>query len=256
LAKNLARRVFELTLFFLVPSAAASYPVFIYLGLRTLSMSALRSYSSTARTLAAILALIGWFLMAAQLWIALTVNDPGGHTIPFVVVNFFSYFTILSNLLITVIFTWIAVAPPGPSAGLQAAAAAYIAVVGIGYSLLLRSTWNPEGLQKLMDHAHHDVMPVVYIVFWLIFVRSLRRIPWSSAFTWLIAPLLYLFYTLVRGSLTGWYPYQFLDPRIAGWPNVFIMIGGFLIAFLALGLAAVSLSRPEPVEDSAQVPLA
>jgi hypothetical protein len=232
------------------------YPDSTYWALRPTTMSALRSYSSTARTIAAILAVIGWLLLAFQLWVALTVNDPNGQSSLRMITNFFSYFTILSNLLITVIFSWIAISPPGPSPGLQAATAAYITVVGVGYSLLLRSTWSPQGLQKLLDSAHHDIMPVVYVLFWLIFGRSLRRLPWNSAFTWLIAPLLYLVYTLVRGSLTGWYPYHFLDPRIAGWPHVFIVIAGFLIAFLALGLAAVSLSRPEPIEDSAQVPLA
>lgn len=218
-------------------------------------MTAPRPYPSTARSFASLFAVAGWLSLALQLWLILNVSRADGQTTSHLIVNYFSFFTVLSNLLITAIYTWIALSPPGPSLNLQAAAASYIAVVGIGYSLLLRSTWNPQGLQKLLDVLLHDIMPFVYIVFWVLFSRSFRRLPWTSALTWLLPPLLYLLYSLLRGVVTGWYPYPFLDPRISGWPHVFIIIVGFLIAFLSLGLAAVSLTRPQPIADSAELPL-
>ena len=54
------------------------------------------------------------------------------------------------------------------SAMVTLALAAYIAIVGIGYSLLLRHTWDPEGLQKVADILLHDAVPVMFVGCWLI----------------------------------------------------------------------------------------
>lgn len=208
------------------------------------------------RLLAALLAFIGWALLALQLWIMLSNGHDDGKPTAEVVINFFSFFTILSNLMVTIIFTWFAIAPPGPSPSLQAATASYMTVVAIGYSFLLRSLWEPEGLQKIIDVMHHDTMPFLYIVFWLAFSRRRRILPWRDAGLWLIGPLAYLTYSMVRGYLVGWYPYHFLDTRLVGYPIVISTILGFLLAFAALGLAAVSITRLSSVEDSSAVPLA
>jgi len=218
-------------------------------------MTETTNQSGAARAIAAILALLGWVLLALQLYLSLAKGHVDGKSTTEIITNYFSFFTILGNLLITLIFTSIAIAPPGPGPSLQAAAAVYITIVGAGYSLLLRSVWSPEGLQKLLNIMHHDVMPIVYVLFWIVFARRLRALPWSSAIRWLIAPLIYLAYSIVRGSIARWYPYHFLDPRSVGWPHIFSIIAGFLVAFLALGLATISLTRSEPLADSAEIPL-
>ena len=47
--------------------------------------------------------------------------------------------------------------------------AAYIAIVGIIYRLLLRQLWNPQGMQWVADVILHDVIPVGYVLYWLLF---------------------------------------------------------------------------------------
>lgn len=213
------------------------------------------TFSVPVRLMAALVAILGWALLALQLWLIL--SNPLSSTRPAseIVVNFFSFFTILSNLLVAVIFTWWAMAPPGPPATLQAATATYISVVAIGYSLLLRSVWDPDGLQKIADVMLHDIMPLLYAIFWIAFCRQIRSLPWRHAFLWLSVPLVYLVYTMVRGRRMGWYPYHFLNPGMVGYPLVIFSIAGFLIAFLVLGLAVVGLTRTRFLQDSATAPL-
>ena len=47
-----------------------------------------------------------------------------------------------------------------------------------------------------------------------------KAIRFSRAVWWLVYPLIYLAYSLIRGAAVGWYPYPFLDPAIKGYGNV------------------------------------
>jgi hypothetical protein len=70
-----------------------------------------------------------------------------------------------------------------------------------------------------------------------------KAFPWGSTLIWLIWPAVYLVYVMVRGSITGLYPYPFLDPGHLGYSHVVIMVAVLFIAFFVLGLAAVALTR-------------
>jgi hypothetical protein len=56
-------------------------------------------------------------------------------------------------------------------------------------------------------------------------------------------PLVYLVYTLIRGSVTGTYPYPFLDVCVIGYGRMLANAAVLLIAFLGMGLAIVAISR-------------
>ena len=206
------------------------------------------------RLMAALLAFLEWASLALQLWLTLTNGFAGTRPTDQIILNFFSYFTVLINLLVAIIFTWFALAPPGPPATLQAATATYVTVVSVGYNLLLRSVWDPEGLQKIVDVMLHDIMPLLYVIFWIAFCRRLRTLPRNHASIWLIGPFLYLVYSMVRGRKVGWYPYHFLNPGMVGYPIVICAIAGFMVAFLLFGLGAVRLTRQPAPQDSKPVP--
>ena len=201
-----------------------------------------------ARTTAALLALLTWATLALRLYLSLADALAKGLDLAPVIIGYCSFFTILSNLLVACVCTRIASTPDRSSPNLEAATAVYIAVVGLGYSLLLRHIWNPQGLERVADVLLHDLVPFLYVVYWLLFRRKRKPLPWSSTLIWLIWPTIYFVYTMVRGSLTGIYAYHFLDPAPRGYAHV-VKLGSILfVAFVILGLAAVALTRRNPAQ--------
>jgi hypothetical protein len=73
------------------------------------------------------------------------------------------------------------------------------------------------------------------------FVRSSLR--WKDAFWWLAYPAAYCTYTLLRGAVSGWYPYPFLDANTLGYARVSVNAVMLLAAFLVTGLVFVAMGR-------------
>ena len=161
-------------------------------------------------------------------------------------VNFFSYFTIESNLMAIVVLLVGGVADPRSPrwAWIRGAVTFYMVVTGIVYAALLA---NAEvGLTaEWVNSAMHQVIPAVLLLDWLCFPpwpsrAAAGKVP-LSALAWLVFPLLYLAYSLSRGAAVDWYPYPFLDPRHPGGYGrvaLFCVVLAVLMALLALGVAA------------------
>jgi hypothetical protein len=101
------------------------------------------------RIVAAILAAIGWFALALQLRLILGVNAQTGIPVGETFVRFFSYFTILTNVLAALILTGVMLGHRGTflsRPAVQAAIASYITIVGLVYVTILRHLWAPAGL--------------------------------------------------------------------------------------------------------------
>jgi hypothetical protein len=195
----------------------------------------------------AIIAVLAWFALLLQLFLMIHSAASSRETLQ-AVVNFFSFFTILTNLLVAVGLT-LALLAPNSAAGrffarpaAESGTAVYIAVVGITYALLLRHLWNPQGAQKLADVLLHDVLPVLYVGFWATFVPK-AALRWSDALRWLAYPIAYMVYTVLHGLLSGWYPYYFIDIGAIGLPHALRNAAAMLIAFFLLGLLAVAPGR-------------
>jgi hypothetical protein len=198
------------------------------------------------RIYAAVGALLGWFALVLQLYLML-VQAPGPERLG-AVITYFSFFTILTNILAALVFTAVALQPKGgwgpwlcrPS--VQAATAVYIAVVGMVYQLLLRQLWNPQGAQWVADVLLHSIIPVGYVLYWLLFARR-AGLNWKDAVVWLTYPAVYLVYTLARGAMSGLYPYRFVDVNVLGYGGVLARAAGFLLVFLGMGLLVVTVGR-------------
>jgi hypothetical protein len=197
------------------------------------------------RLVAGLLAAIGWFALALQFRLVLGVNDAAGIAIGETLIRFFSYFTILTNVLAALVLTGTMLGHRGtffsrPS--VQAAIASYITIVGLIYVTVLRHLWAPQGLQWLADTLLHYAMPALYVLFWLVFARketlSFRDILW-----WLIFPLTYITFVLIRGAPSGFYPYPFIDVSKLGYPQTFLNAAGIFLVFAVCGSIYVALSR-------------
>ena len=198
------------------------------------------------RSTLAVIAATAWFALVLQLLLMVQQAAPG--TWLHAVVNYFSFFTILTNLLVA-LGTTVPVLAPHSVAGQfflrpssQTAIAVYIAIVGITYSLLLRKMWNPQGAQKIADVGLHDIVPVLYVAFWIFLVPKFT-LRWSDAVRWLDFPVLYMVYTLVRGFVSHWYPYYFIDVDTIGWSRSLIHAAALLLAFFGLGLLFIAIGR-------------
>jgi len=82
----------------------------------------------------------------------------------------------------------------------------------------------------------HYLIPAVLIVDWV--VDPPRHLLGSrTAIAWLVYPLAWFTYTLVRGSVAGWYPYPFVDVSRHGYGGVLLRALLFLAAFAVAATA-------------------
>lgn len=192
--------------------------------------------------------LIGVTGLLIQAYVSYHLDAARGVPLVTTVSNYFSYFTILTNILVASAFLTGSLFPrsrvgrfanhPAVTTGLVL----YIDVVGIVYVSVLAGLWNPQGLQWWADLLLHKVTPISTLLIWIAFVPKLE-LSWSTALTWLPYPAAYLAVSLIRGEITGEYPYPFINVVKLGWPgaifNCVLMTG----LFLGLGYALVGINR-------------
>lgn len=196
------------------------------------------------RTLLLLSAILGWLGLVLQLIVSARLSANTGRS-PFAgVLDALCYFTVLTNLLAAIVATVGVTGDTGffASAGTRAATAVYIFVVGLIYTLLLRTLWAPTGLHKIADAILHDLVPLAYTVWWVGFAPK-GGLRWVQPLRWLAYPLAYFAFSVVLGSLTGRYLYPFVDLGALGVATLLrnaVLLG---MLFWILGLAAVGLDR-------------
>ena len=188
-----------------------------------------------SRWVAAALALVAWCGLALQYVIFIQKVGAGVGTW-----RYFGFFTILSNIGIASIATSIALGADRRLASPRARLMGLTAIVTVGfiYSLLLRSLWNPQGLQKLADAALHDWTPLLYAGLWALMPHG--ELKWSDMKWALAPPALYLGYAMGRGAFDGWYPYYFLDPALQSGLQLGLNILGTLFVFAVIAGSAIA----------------
>jgi hypothetical protein len=196
----------------------------------------------------ALVALVTWFALILRLYLTATSVPELGTTRFGLIANYFSFFTILTNLLVAVVLTLPLVAPHSrwgrifSRPTVMSGTAVYIAIVGMTYSFLLRDLWDPRGADKIADVLLHDLVPLMYVGYWLIFVpKGLLR--WKDTIFWLPYPVLYFCYSLIRGAVNGWYPYPFIDVSKLGYSRVLANAAMLVCGFLVVALLAVAIGR-------------
>lgn len=158
-----------------------------------------------------------------------------------VIVTYFSYFTVLSNILATILFLSVGIFNLKKNKVitlLHGPATLYMSITGIVFWTILHGGHALTISYEWIDLVLHGVMPIAVFVGWLLY-PPFKRIPFESAIKWLAFPLLFVFYTLIRGPIVHWYPYPFLNPAlVGGYWGVFLYVLGILLGswFLAIFL--------------------
>ena len=196
------------------------------------------------KILLVVLAILGWFALIAQLYI--NINSKAAP-LSEIITRYFSYFTILTNLLVVIcctslLFNKDSVKPFFSRQKTLAAITVYIVIVGIIYNVILRFLWEPQGLQKVVDELLHSVIPGLFLIYWLIFILK-DQLQWKDVWPWLIYPLVYITFILIRGSVSGYYPYPFIDMDKLGVQKTLINAFGIAMLFLVVSLIFVGIGK-------------
>lgn len=190
--------------------------------------------------LAFFLAVLGWAAIVIQFWLMMqnSITSKLETT-----VRFFSFFTILTNILVALFFTLqvfkiLKLLNDRREAQGLSPITVYITVVGLVYQILLRHTWSPTGIQMIVDETLHSVIPVLTIIYWYLY-ESKSKLHYNQIPRWMLFPLTYLIYILVRGNYSGFYPYPFVNVTNLGLQNVLINATFLLVGFTAISFCFV-----------------
>ena len=210
--------------------------------------------------LAALIAVVAWVAILLQLYLSLRYTAAGGKSVGEALVNYFGFFTVLTNLLVCLATTLPRVAPASMLGRFFVRPVAIgwvtasIAFVGIAYYLLLRHVWAPQGLQLVADVLLHYVVPILFVVYSLITLRG-TALRWTAPLWWCLYLVAYFVYVLVRGAIIGTYPYGFIDASKLGYVltlrNGCLLLVAFLVlAYLLLLVWRVGAARVNPPDKT------
>lgn len=207
---------------------------------------------------AGIAAIVGQLNTSLGFWSANGVTN-----VPLAIVNFFSFFTILSNvgaIAVMLLGAYLLLTRNGQDPDwfnlLRASVATYMIITGIVYNLLLRGIQLPQGQTlEWSNEILHVAVPIALLLDWL-FTPGRGPIAWNQLWKILVFPIAWVVYTMVRGpftpnEITGatyWYPYPFLNPYTShnGYLSVafYIILIAACIGLVAAGVIWISKRRP------------
>ena len=186
------------------------------------------------RIFAAIIALLAWATLILQYFLKTGSS-----------INFFSFFTIQSNILVALVTSSAILTPHSAPAKLlsgtsiRTAVALYIMVVSLVYNTVLRGLVPLAGLGLLADTMLHVIIPILYLIYWILATRF-KTLSYHKGLAWLIFPFAYLIYSLIRGAMVGWYPYPFLNAGQLGYEKVMLNVVGMILVFPFAGLLLIA----------------
>jgi hypothetical protein len=195
-----------------------------------------------ARLYAFVFMLVGWFSVIGHYIAKQDFHSLAGT------VDYFSYFTMLSNTLVAATFTAAALLPDSRagrfllSPPVAMATAVYISITGLVFFFLLSGLYVIHGWEARYDHLLHYVMPPAYVLFWLLYIPKgslhLHNVP-----AIMVPPLTYGGWTLLHGAFSGFYPYPFVNVAKIGYESVLTHIVEFVFVFAFAAVVFVVLDR-------------
>lgn len=195
-----------------------------------------------------ITACLGWTGLAIQLYLVLIARWADDASLTGGLVRFFSFFTVWTNTLVAVALTCAFMNRDSPAQRffrlpvVCGGIAASIVLVGLAYNVLLRHLWQPEGWQWIADELLHDVMPLAFVLYWWLYVPK-GVLQLRHVVLWMLYPVVYFSYVLLRGSYIGDYMYPFINVGNIGYVEAFTNAGGILLGFIVIALGVLGADR-------------
>ena len=187
-----------------------------------------------------IVGLIVQFVISMQAYAAAGVDVPGALG------TFFSYYTILTNIILVLIYLsdvvdwrWLNLFRSLDTRGMMVAA---MVLVLTFVHFFLRGLVPMTGLFKACDITLHYVTPVIYFVWWVVAVRHgpllIRKLGWM-----LLPTVVYFVYVLTRGAWVEAYPYPVINVATHGYGTVLLNAVYLAIALGALMLIVIGIDE-------------
>ncbi len=197
------------------------------------------------KNISIIFALISWATIIAQYILML---DHRMASITETTIRFFSFFTILTNTLVAAYLAYQAMKSNATSErqldkpGILTALTVYITIVSLVYQLILRQTWHPEGLNMVVDELLHTILPICTIIYWFAYENK-KEVSFSHIPKWLIYPITYLVFILIRGYFSNFYPYPFVDVQHIGLHNVLLNSTALILFFIFISVLFIIIGK-------------
>ena len=186
----------------------------------------------TNRSLLTLLRLLLGLIALIAIFSQLAIQIHNGFSI----LNFFSYFTNLSNLFAAAVLLYVASRvffrrdTSDLSDQVRYVSVVNMALVGVVFTVLLRGV-DLGSLLPWINVMLHYVMPCAVVLDWLLQPPRVK-LGIKQIFMCQVFPALYLVYVLCRGHKIGWYPYPFLNPaNVGGYWGVAMYVAGIAVAF-------------------------
>ncbi|TXN31971.1 Pr6Pr family membrane protein [Lacisediminihabitans profunda] len=164
--------------------------------------------------------------------------------------EYFAYFTIESSLINVVVLLVAGVLAVRGRAetelltSVRVAVLSYAVITAAVYNVLLRNipSTGYHGVQW-PNEVMHVWVPILIVIDWL-FAPGRSRVGWVRLWLVVSYPLAWLAFTMLRGAVTGWYPYPFLEPGgPGGILSVLVYVLGISAFILVVASAAIVIGR-------------
>jgi hypothetical protein len=160
----------------------------------------------------------------------------------------FSTYTYQSNLMVLIWLTLAVILQERNSdhwffsEKIRGAITLYITVTFIIFAILLAPLYHPTGIAAYQNLVLHYLIPVAFILDWVL-TESRRDYNWTYIIYWLVYPLCYLVFSIIREAITHESIYYFLSMSEYGVPIFIAICFGLAGFFLGLGALYVFINK-------------
>ena len=190
--------------------------------------------------------IFGLAALILQISLSIPLRMSNGDNIFGALVYFFTFYTILTNLMLVLIYAsdlW-----PREALGwwrspvTRGMMAAVMILVCLFYHFFLAGTWNPQGWFKVADVTLHYVTPIFYVAWWVIFQWH-GKLKFGDVPVMLLPSTIWLIYAMIRGAIVTEYPYPILEAHKLGYGQVAINIIAVLVGVTLLCAIIVAIDK-------------
>jgi hypothetical protein len=186
---------------------------------------------------------LSWFTIITG-WIISSITSGD----PLTWLTGFRYYTMQTNLMVTIWFTLAIIWHNNPGAlekimgPLKGAFTLYISTTFVFFAILLQIFYYPTGWAAFSNLILHYITPLAFIADWVLTENKIKY-EWKYLPYWTIYPIGYLIFSLIHGTSTGDYIYPFLDVSTRG-PLRYLIIICFLLGVgIAIGCFYIWFNR-------------